>query len=225
AGSLSPTDGNIATTAKRRQHSDDSRATTARRQRAERRRPKGNSRKTTAERQRPREQHRRDDGDPGGDPGRDKNTYGIDDGQRAKTRRAMDRHTSFAGPIWSINSRSQRFSTATPAWWQAARATSVAEANWSPQTPSAPTRTLRAPRLPTYSMTAFAPPCSAAKARMLATSALGACASVVSVVSEPSAMPAAYADARAKDVHIVVLCDSYYLRHARSAPLIYPEMS
>ena len=99
--------------------------------------------------------------------------------QRAMLRRDIERHRSPLGRICSMSSRSHAFSTSTPAVSHALRATSVpSAANWSVHSPSSPTRTMRAPRLPTYSMTALAPPWPTANDLM----------SAVSVVSEPSAM-------------------------------------
>src|SRR4029453_3426108 len=116
------------------------------------------------------------EGDPGFLPGRAVRVWY----QRAIILRDMERHRSLLGRICSISSRSHSFSTSTPAASQAFRAVSVPSANWSDHSPSSPTRTTRAPFLPTYSMTAFAPPCSPANVLIPA----------VSVVSEPSAMTA-----------------------------------
>src|SRR6266536_1255187 len=109
---------------------------------------------------------------------------------RESDRRPMERQRSLLGRICSISSRSHSLSTATPALTQADQATSVLGANWSAQVPSSPTSTMRAPRRPTYSMTAFAPPWSPAKDVSPSTRSPGTGESRGMAASKPSAMSA-----------------------------------
>ena len=83
---------------------------------------------------------------------------GWTDCYRDSDRRDIDRHRSLLGRMWSMSSRSQPFSTATPALTHASRAMSVPARTGRPRRrPPRQARCAHRSR-PTYSMTAVAPP-------------------------------------------------------------------